>query len=481
MSVNSKMTALADEIRILSGATSQMGLDAMKTNISNANSNVNTESGLIAQIRSALQCETASGDATSSPLQKNITNLQTILNAVNSLPDDSGSATVVVPRKDVNFYDYDGTLLYSYTLAEAQAMVEMPALPSHDGLTCQGWNWSLADIKARNQEVDVGATYITDDGTTRIYITLYDGRTSPMVGICPNGTVTIDWGDGTAPDTLTGTSTSTIKWTPNHQYGAPGDYVIKLTINGSMGFGGNDSNEYCYLLRHDSSSYLINVAYQNAIKKIEIGSGITSFANNSFHQCQGLASMTIPNSVTRIAFGAFNTCYALPFIVIPNSVTSMEYYGFINCQSLKTILLPNSITSIDSGIYYGCQVMDYISIPSNVKTIDPYAFSYCSSLTTVIIPEGVTLIDSYAFNDCYSLASVKFPKSVSTIGIEAFSNCCAVHYYDFSKHTAVPTLSATSAFNSMASDCEIRVPASLYSKWIAATNWSAYADHIVSV
>lgn len=28
--------------------------------------------------------------------------------------------------KDVNFYDYDGTLIRSYTLAEAQALVLMP-------------------------------------------------------------------------------------------------------------------------------------------------------------------------------------------------------------------------------------------------------------------------------------------------------------------------------------------------------------------
>src|SRR5574344_498215 len=33
-------------------------------------------------------------------------------------------------RKDVNFYDYDGTLLYSYTLAEAQALTALPDQPT---------------------------------------------------------------------------------------------------------------------------------------------------------------------------------------------------------------------------------------------------------------------------------------------------------------------------------------------------------------
>ena len=38
---------------------------------------------------------------------------------------------------DVTFIDYDGSILYSYSLAEAQALTELPALPSHDGLVYQ--------------------------------------------------------------------------------------------------------------------------------------------------------------------------------------------------------------------------------------------------------------------------------------------------------------------------------------------------------
>ena len=39
--------------------------------------------------------------------------------------------------KDVNFYDYDGTLLHSYTAEEAQALSELPPLPTQKGLICQ--------------------------------------------------------------------------------------------------------------------------------------------------------------------------------------------------------------------------------------------------------------------------------------------------------------------------------------------------------
>jgi hypothetical protein len=48
MSVNSKMTALADEIRELSGTEDTMGLDAMANRVGEANTDISTEADLIA-------------------------------------------------------------------------------------------------------------------------------------------------------------------------------------------------------------------------------------------------------------------------------------------------------------------------------------------------------------------------------------------------------------------------------------------------
>ena len=324
-----------------------------------------------------------------------------------------GSSNPTATAKAVNFRDYDGTVLYSYTVEEAAALTELPPLPEHSGLVCQGWNWSLDGIKAMGRAVEVGAMYITDDGKTRIYIHLEDGRTSPMLGCCPNGTVTVDWGDGTEPDTLTGTSTSTVKWTPTHEYGAAGDYVIKLSISGSVEFAGNSSdNQYSYLLRYTSGADSRNQVYQSAIRKVEIG-----------------------GSVTSIGACAFNHCYLLSAITIPNSVTSIGNSTFENCDSLSSVSIPNSVTSISSAL-----------------------FQYCNSLSSVTIPNSVT-----------------------SIGSNAFINCYGVRYYDFTRHTAVPTLSNTNAFNNISADCEIRVPAALADEWKAATNWATYANKIVGV
>ena len=61
MSVNSKMTAIADEIRELSGTTGTMGLDAMATNVGEANDEIGTQADVLAQVVAALEGKAAGG------------------------------------------------------------------------------------------------------------------------------------------------------------------------------------------------------------------------------------------------------------------------------------------------------------------------------------------------------------------------------------------------------------------------------------
>lgn len=54
MSVNSKMTAIADKIRALLGITGTMGMDAMANNLGNAVTEVDSQADLIQQIKGAI-------------------------------------------------------------------------------------------------------------------------------------------------------------------------------------------------------------------------------------------------------------------------------------------------------------------------------------------------------------------------------------------------------------------------------------------
>ena len=306
-----------------------------------------------------------------------------------SIQTSGGSSTVTTG--DVNFYDYDGTLVVSYSLSEAQSLTTLPDGPTHEGLTFQGWNYTLEKVKAFTRPMNVGAIYTTNDGKTRIYITLGEGRTSPLLGCCPNGTVIVDWGDGTTPDTLTGTSISVIQYTPIHNYTSPGNYVISLTVNGTCGFlGGSTSNDYCYLLKYSTTADTRNIYYQNAITKIEFGDSVTTIGNNAFYNCYSLTNLTIPDSVTTIGMYAFSSCYSLTNLTIPDSVASIGKYTFNNCYSLASLTIPDSVTTIGNNAFYNCYGMaEYHLKPTIPPTLsNETAFNGISDDCIIYVPQG---------------------------------------------------------------------------------------------
>ena len=262
-------------------------------------------------------------------LPENIKKGVSIGGVVGTLESGGGGGGAVSP-KDINFYDYDGTLVAAWELSELAGKTSLPDYPTHEGLTCQGWNWTLADLKAENAKMNVGAMYITSDGKTRIYITLQEGRKSPMLGVRLNGTVTVDWGDGTTPDTLTGTDVYTVQWTPTHNYAAPGDYVIALSVDGTAVLYGDAGG--LYLLRYATGSDKRNKAYSNSIQRVALGRGVTSISEYAFSDCYCLAQITIPSGVTSIGNDAFRRCY------------SMAFYDFTACTAVPTLNATSAFT-----------------------------------------------------------------------------------------------------------------------------------------
>lgn len=233
------------------------------------------------------------------------------------------------------------------------------------------------------------------DGNTHIWIHLEEGRTSPMLGCCPNGTVTVDWGDGAAKDTLTGTSTRIVKWTPKHNYAKPGDYVITLIVNGTVGFGG-DTNTNAFILRYSSSDDTRNSTYQNAVRKVELGNG-TSFNSNAFQYCQSLVNIAIPETVTSIATNAFQQCVSLSSIIIPAGVTFIGYGAFNQCHSLSSIIVPAGVTSINTFAFGDCSGVRYYDFTAHtsvpILASSQYGFTNIAADCEIRVP--ATLYDEW--------------------------------------------------------------------------------------
>ena len=355
---------------------------------------------------------------------------------------------------DITFYDYDGTIVTSWTLAELATKTALPDYPSHEGLTCQGWNWSLADLKTANRKMNVGAMYITNDGATRLHIRIATvGRMTVPLYIWQNKAngVSIDWGDGSSAETLSGTGNVNT----SHTYTEPGDYIISLM-----------PQDGCTLSFGDGST-------SNCV--------MGSTGNNGRVYCNMLQEVYVGKNVTTIGSYVFKNCYSLASVTIPDGVTSINNYAFYNCYSLESVTIPDGVTSINNNAFYSCYSLASVTIPDGVTSIGNYTFYNCYSLASVTIPSGFASISNSIFYNCYSLAIVTIPDGVTSINNNAFGSCYGMRYYDFSACTSVPALSNTNAFNNLPSDCQMLIPAALADAWKAATNWSTYADHIVGV
>ena len=231
--------------------------------------------------------------------------------AVGDIESGGGGAIPSASPKEVNFYDYDGKLLYSYTLAEAQSLAELPAAPDHSSdtipLTFQEWNYTLEQVKALTEKADIVATYIPTDGKTHLKIRIAaEGRMDVPLYFSQTVTngVTIDWGDGSSTQKLTGTGDRNT----THTYSSVGDYDITLAVESGCVLGlGINSSSYCVLGATSDNGQV----YCNMLQEVNVGERVTSIGNYAFRNCYSLASITIPNSVTSIGNYAFENCYGM--------------------------------------------------------------------------------------------------------------------------------------------------------------------------
>jgi len=382
--------------------------------------------------------------------------------------------------KPVRFMDYDGSIVASYTPEEFAELTEMPANPSHDGLTAQGWNWSITDAKAYVAEyglIDIGQMYITDDGRTRLYVRMQEGRLSPVLKLYlnANSELDIDWGDNTSHSTFT--STSANYKSERHAYASKGDYIISIGVTrGSFSLQSSSTVVSTLFTNGNNSSSSPDRGYLNTIRKIEIGDNVTSIGENTFYYCTSLSQVTIPNGITSIGENAFYYCNSLSQVTIPNGITSIGENAFYYCNSLSQVTIPNSITSIGAGAFSGCFSLSQVTIPNSITSIGAGAFYYCRSLSQVTIPNGITSIGAGAFSGCFSLSQVTIPNGITSIGEGAFSGCNSLGCVKFVSQTP-PTVSNSSAWSGVPTDCKILVPRGTLSAYTSATNYPSSSTY----
>lgn len=418
--------------------------------------------------------------------------------------------TMEPPVRDVNFFDYDGTLLYSYSAEEAATLTALPPNPTHEGLTSQGWNYTLGQMQLEVQvqgQCDIGQMYITDDLKTRIYVHLTPNTLHPYLRFyCDSESeITVRWGDGTVElvsyndtnynDAVYGSTDQGYKMA-SHDYTDSGDYVITLTVNE----GDPDWPYVNGLLRFESygSSFLFNdnpVAvtdntaghfnYRNCVKKIEIGANVEIGCHAFDHL--SLETITLPNTLNMIgttisqstgyAGGIFNYCLALKWITLPSpgpltagdggrGLTGLASY----CYSLKGVSFPPEQNLILACDFSYCFNLRRLVIPSTTDSLTTYDFvnetwTYTgmslkkTSIEKIWVPDEVTKIPYAFLQEAKNIKEFRMPTTITGIGGYAFDQCTLREYpilpnLDFGSYGSY-------VYNQMVLTSELHIPAGI--------------------
>ena len=348
--------------------------------------------------------------------------------------DITSGGNIEVMPKDVNFYDFDGTLLHSYSVDEFMNLADMPTLPTHELLTPLRWTYQIEGAKSyvgKYGYLDIGVIYEPIDGKTRFYLDVpYGGATFSFkfTQSVPNGCV-INYGDGSQEITFSQTNVSA-----SHTY-KYGKYILSFDVqDGAIAF----------------SRPFSDLISEQLIERIDAGDNIDV-------------------RYEIFSYGHYNS------IVAPRLSTYST--GTYSYSWLKAIVIP-SVSSIPNNTFALARLLGKVIIEDGPTSIGACILDN-EKLTTISLPESITSINS-TFENCVALNTVIIPENVRTIGARTFYGCSNLKFVLFLAHNFVPSLSSTNAFQSSGSQFKIVVPDELRSSWAQTTNWSSYASNIIT-
>lgn len=216
-----------------------------------------------------------------------------------------------------------------------------------------------------------------------------------------------------------------------------------------------------------------------------------SVGNYAFGYCKPIESLYMPElqeiSANGFAYcGLTSACFS--------KLVSASAYVFGYCTSLSEVDLPN-LETISPSLFYWCTALEKANIPK-AQTLGRQAFWNCKLLEELNLPMVVS-VGSNCFGNCQEIKTMSLGSGLTSsasltgfVGSDAFYRC----YNLLSLYLLAPNVYPLASSNYFSSTPiggytestsgvygSIYVPASLYSNYITAENWSAYSERFVSI
>ena len=409
--------------------------------------------------------------------------------------------------QDVMFWDYDGKLIYACTLDEAKAMTKLPDVPDHSdkGLVFLKWNYTLDDIKKISHGADIGALYETSDGKTHLFFDIVSDLTKSVTLYIiksynlQDGTLRIDWGDGTAEETYEwdkNTTPSSANF-PKHTYTMTGQYEVKIEnisaykgqyiYLGSTSYSISDArNLFGLSLRYGSTntiSTILTKAYVGKRMALSCGACVNlteiSLRYGSVAPC-GLQNTQVKhvNVASDIELYAFRYSAIQTFSCSSNSI---EPGAFQNCYNIKRIACKAYTQTYADAVN--------LDLPSLRVCIWPRYSSYKVQLNIKackkVVLDCVTQWDSSSTStSLYLLAATKlhmetfFPYGNNTKVVASIISAPMLEQFIMNNVTPTPL---TAAFTKIPNTCKYYVPDDAVDTYKSTEGWSEMADRIYPI
>ena len=299
----------------------------------------------------------------------------------------SSAASQGVLPNEINFYDYDGSLLYSFAIYEMQDMDELPEGPDHtdDGLIFDGWNWTLEQLQEVTMPTDVGALYDTTPYTftynstemtlsspavVKFYttsvgaVTVYYNATGVTYWQIDNRTVVKQSSSGNISLTWNTSNSTGSDWVPTVGY-----HVFRII-----------PAEGVTITLGQTNNKLFNSYSSHHVFEVACGKKCTGFGSQCFYGAEYISRIASPNPAS----------FSMPTQTFYNPYTP---FVFIVPTNITAASLSNANRFVWNGNYR--QFIVFPKLPSGVTNMSVSSMSLGRNSNRIIVLDVASLaIDS---------------------------------------------------------------------------------------